>query len=67
MWRDLERLCADLELPFRRPEPFPQNSLLAARVALAGLAAGAMGPRNSASRCSARSSAKAAGSTTRRR
>jgi 2-hydroxychromene-2-carboxylate isomerase len=38
MWRDLERLCADLGLPFRRPDPFPQNSLLAARVALAGLA-----------------------------
>jgi 2-hydroxychromene-2-carboxylate isomerase len=37
MWRDLERLCADLELPFRRPDPFPQNSLLAARVALFGL------------------------------
>jgi 2-hydroxychromene-2-carboxylate isomerase len=36
MWRDLERLCADLALPFRRPDPFPQNSLLAARVALAG-------------------------------
>jgi 2-hydroxychromene-2-carboxylate isomerase len=39
MWRDLERLCADLGLPFRRPDPFPQNSLLAARVALAGLGA----------------------------
>ena len=37
MWRDLERLCADLGLPFRRPDPFPQNSLLAARVALAAL------------------------------
>jgi 2-hydroxychromene-2-carboxylate isomerase len=37
MWRDLERLCADLNLSFRRPEPFPQNSLLAARVALVGL------------------------------
>jgi 2-hydroxychromene-2-carboxylate isomerase len=37
MWRDLERLCADLDLPFRRPDPFPQNSLLAARVALSGL------------------------------
>jgi 2-hydroxychromene-2-carboxylate isomerase len=37
MWRDLERLCADLALPFRRPEPFPQSSLLAARVALVGL------------------------------
>jgi 2-hydroxychromene-2-carboxylate isomerase len=36
MWRDLERLCADMGLPFRRPDPFPQNSLLAARVALAG-------------------------------
>jgi 2-hydroxychromene-2-carboxylate isomerase len=37
MWRDLERLCADLNLPFRRPDPFPQHSLLAARVALVGL------------------------------
>jgi 2-hydroxychromene-2-carboxylate isomerase len=37
MWRDLERLCADLGLPFRRPDPFPQSSLAAARVALAGL------------------------------
>ena len=36
MWRDLERLCADLNVPFQRPDPFPQN-LLAARVALAGL------------------------------
>ena len=37
MWRDLERLCADLGLPFRRPDPFPQASLLAGRVALAAL------------------------------
>jgi 2-hydroxychromene-2-carboxylate isomerase len=37
MWRDLERICADLALPFQKPQPFPQNSLLAARVALAGL------------------------------
>jgi 2-hydroxychromene-2-carboxylate isomerase len=37
MWRDLERLCAELRLPFQRPATFPQNSLLAARVALAGL------------------------------
>jgi 2-hydroxychromene-2-carboxylate isomerase len=37
MWRDLERLCADLSLPLRRPDPFPQNSVLAARVALVGL------------------------------
>jgi 2-hydroxychromene-2-carboxylate isomerase len=38
MWRDLERTCSTLNLPFVRPEPFPQNSLLAARVALVGLA-----------------------------
>jgi 2-hydroxychromene-2-carboxylate isomerase len=31
------RSCADLALPFKRPDPFPQNSLLAARVALIGL------------------------------
>jgi 2-hydroxychromene-2-carboxylate isomerase len=37
MWRDLERLCADLGLPFKRPEMFPQQSVLAARVALVGL------------------------------
>jgi 2-hydroxychromene-2-carboxylate isomerase len=40
MWRDMERLAAGLNLPFRRPDPFPQNSLLAARVALVGLAQG---------------------------
>ena len=40
MWRDLERLTADLNLPFRRPDAFPQNGLLAARVALAGLPQG---------------------------
>jgi 2-hydroxychromene-2-carboxylate isomerase len=38
MWRDLERMCGDLGLPLRRPEPFPQHSVLAARVALVGLA-----------------------------
>jgi 2-hydroxychromene-2-carboxylate isomerase len=31
MWRDLERLAADFELPFRRPVAFPQSSLLASR------------------------------------
>jgi len=37
MWRDLERLCEELKLPFRRPEPFPQNSVQACRLALVGL------------------------------
>ena len=40
MVRDCERQCADLRLTFRLPEPFPQNSLLAARVALVGLEEG---------------------------
>jgi 2-hydroxychromene-2-carboxylate isomerase len=40
MWRDLERVCGDLSLPFRRPDPFPQNSVLAARIALIGLGQG---------------------------
>jgi 2-hydroxychromene-2-carboxylate isomerase len=40
MWRDIERVCAALGLAFRRPEPFPQNGLLAARVALVGLREG---------------------------
>jgi 2-hydroxychromene-2-carboxylate isomerase len=33
MWRDLERICAQLGLPLRRPSVFPRNGLLAARVA----------------------------------
>ena len=36
MWRDLERICARLELPFRHPTQFPRNGLLAARVASLG-------------------------------
>jgi len=40
MWRDVERLASGLNLPFRRPDPFPQNSVLPARVALVGLAQG---------------------------
>jgi 2-hydroxychromene-2-carboxylate isomerase len=40
MWRDLERICAAQGLPFRRPDPFPQPSILAARVALVGFDAG---------------------------
>ena len=35
MWRDMARLCAARGLKLVRPEPFPQNSLLAARVTLA--------------------------------
>ena len=35
MWRDMERICLRANLPLRRPDPFPQNSLLAARTALA--------------------------------
>jgi len=38
MWRDLERTCGTLDLPFVKPTVFPQNTLLAARVALVGLA-----------------------------
>lgn len=37
MWRDLERVCAELDLPFRKPSVFPQSGLVAARVALVGL------------------------------
>lgn len=37
MWRDLERTCAELGFAFRRPESFPQSSVLAARIALVGL------------------------------
>ncbi len=36
MWRDLERICADQALPFRRPSRFPRNGVLAARVASLG-------------------------------
>ncbi len=35
MVRDLERRCAPLGLSFRLPEPFPQNSVTAMRLALA--------------------------------
>jgi 2-hydroxychromene-2-carboxylate isomerase len=34
MWRDLERLAVKYGLPFKQPPEFPQNGLLAARVAL---------------------------------
>lgn len=44
MWRDLERLTADLNLPFRRPRVFPRNGLLAARATLALAGHAPMGP-----------------------
>jgi 2-hydroxychromene-2-carboxylate isomerase len=33
MWRDLERTCEAMGLSFQKPDPFPQNSLTAARIA----------------------------------
>jgi 2-hydroxychromene-2-carboxylate isomerase len=33
MWRDLERTCAAMAIPFCRPSQFPRNGLLAARIA----------------------------------
>jgi 2-hydroxychromene-2-carboxylate isomerase len=35
MVRDVTRSCAALDLPFALPKPFPQNSLLCARIATA--------------------------------
>ena len=35
MWRDVERLCADAALDFRKPSAFPRGSILAARIAAA--------------------------------
>ncbi len=37
MWRDMARRTDALGLPFQKPAPFPQNGLLAARVATAAL------------------------------
>ena len=36
MWREMERLCEDMGLPLTVPDPFPQNGLMAARIAHAG-------------------------------
>lgn len=44
MWRDLERLAARYGQPFRKPSGFPRDSLLAARVALVGVAEGWVAP-----------------------
>lgn len=35
MWRDMERLCAKLELPYRQPTTFPRTSVAAARIVAA--------------------------------
>lgn len=40
MLRDMERQCAAMGLPFVKPDPFPQNGLAAARIALIGHDAG---------------------------
>jgi 2-hydroxychromene-2-carboxylate isomerase len=40
MWRDLARVCEALGLPFTRPAVFPQNTILASRVALVAFAEG---------------------------
>jgi 2-hydroxychromene-2-carboxylate isomerase len=40
MWRDMERRTAALGLAFVHPDPFPQNSLLAARLTMVGLSEG---------------------------
>lgn len=40
MWRDMERRTSALGLAFVRPDPFPQNSLLAARLTMVGLEEG---------------------------
>jgi 2-hydroxychromene-2-carboxylate isomerase len=44
MVRDLARLAAERGLRFALPQPFPQNSLLAARVALVGADEGWVAP-----------------------
>jgi 2-hydroxychromene-2-carboxylate isomerase len=33
MWRDVQRICERLAVPFRRPSTFPRSGLLAARIA----------------------------------
>ncbi|WP_436643821.1 2-hydroxychromene-2-carboxylate isomerase [Microbaculum sp. FT89] len=37
MIRDMERQCAAMGRPFRLPDPFPQNGLTAARIALVAI------------------------------
>jgi 2-hydroxychromene-2-carboxylate isomerase len=40
MWRDLARCCAELGFRFQKPSVFPRRTVLAARVALLGMAEG---------------------------
>lgn len=40
MWRDVAREAERLGLPFRRPGPFPQNTLVPTRIALLGVERG---------------------------
>ena len=35
MWKDMGRVCADLNLPLKHPSRFPRNGFLAARIVLA--------------------------------
>ena len=34
MWRDMERICESLSIPFRRPTVFPRNGIFASRIAV---------------------------------
>jgi 2-hydroxychromene-2-carboxylate isomerase len=43
MWRDMERLAEEFNLPWKKPSVFPRGGVNAHRVALAGLEAG-IGP-----------------------
>jgi 2-hydroxychromene-2-carboxylate isomerase len=45
MWRDVARRAASLNLPMKQPNPFPQNTLLAGRVAIQALKQGEAGVR----------------------
>ncbi|TJY56659.1 2-hydroxychromene-2-carboxylate isomerase [Sinimarinibacterium sp. CAU 1509] len=35
MWRDIQRLCARMDLPYRQPSSFPRTSVSAARIVAA--------------------------------
>lgn len=44
MWRDMERWAQSLGIPLVMPDPFPQNGLRAARIALIGIDEGWVAP-----------------------